>query len=336
MVYIDTGQGPASYVGVGGVARRIKNIYVGVNGVARKVTKGYVGMNKSVYSSMATDSNVARLWYSSAVTISYSGSYTDEIVTMGGSSYRLLTLTSSGTFTASSPVLADIWLCGGGGGGQYGGTSGSYAGNGGGGGRNVAGNGITIQSLTVTIGAGGAGGTSSTTAPVGNDSTISGNVTGTARGGNKTSSGSASIGEGGSGGGAGAGPSSSNGKAGSGTSKKPFGLDDYDATCAGGGGGAYNEGMGGSGGDGGSNGGNGGNSSINGTYIGGTGGSKGGGNGGNSSSSSNAACAGGNASYYGSGGGGGGFYYNFRTGVARVGDGGAGYQGVCFIRIPLE
>lgn len=34
-----------AYVGVSGVARKVKSQYVGVNGVARKVTKGYVGVN---------------------------------------------------------------------------------------------------------------------------------------------------------------------------------------------------------------------------------------------------------------------------------------------------
>lgn len=35
----------ALYVGVNGVARKVKAIYVGVNGVARKVKNGYVGVN---------------------------------------------------------------------------------------------------------------------------------------------------------------------------------------------------------------------------------------------------------------------------------------------------
>lgn len=48
------------YVGVNGVARKVKKIYVGVNNVARKVKKIYVGVN-----------GVARLTYSSG--LSYSG-----------------------------------------------------------------------------------------------------------------------------------------------------------------------------------------------------------------------------------------------------------------------
>jgi hypothetical protein len=34
----------AIYVGVGGVARKVKSIYIGVDGVARKVKKGYIGV----------------------------------------------------------------------------------------------------------------------------------------------------------------------------------------------------------------------------------------------------------------------------------------------------
>lgn len=45
-----------AYVGVGGVARKVKKIYVGVDGVARKVKKAYVGVN-----------GVARLVYSASV-----------------------------------------------------------------------------------------------------------------------------------------------------------------------------------------------------------------------------------------------------------------------------
>lgn len=35
----------AFYVGVGGVARKVKQPYIGVNSVARKVKKGYIGVN---------------------------------------------------------------------------------------------------------------------------------------------------------------------------------------------------------------------------------------------------------------------------------------------------
>ncbi len=33
------------YIGVGGIARKVKNEYVGVNGIARKTKAGYVGVN---------------------------------------------------------------------------------------------------------------------------------------------------------------------------------------------------------------------------------------------------------------------------------------------------
>lgn len=42
-----------TYIGVNGVARRVKKMYVGVNGVSKKVKKGYIGVN-----------GVAKLFYS--------------------------------------------------------------------------------------------------------------------------------------------------------------------------------------------------------------------------------------------------------------------------------
>ena len=42
-----------AYIGVNGVARKIKKGYIGVNGVARKIKKAYIGVN-----------GVARLFWS--------------------------------------------------------------------------------------------------------------------------------------------------------------------------------------------------------------------------------------------------------------------------------
>ena len=44
--------GKGAYIGVGGVAKKVKKMYVGVGGVAKKVKKAYVGVN-----------GVAKLWY---------------------------------------------------------------------------------------------------------------------------------------------------------------------------------------------------------------------------------------------------------------------------------
>ena len=46
------------YIGIGGTAKKVKNIYVGVGGVAKKVKKGYIGVN-----------GVAKLWYSALPTL---------------------------------------------------------------------------------------------------------------------------------------------------------------------------------------------------------------------------------------------------------------------------
>lgn len=95
-------------------------------------------------------------------TITYTGAMTDQIVLMSNVAYRLLTLTSSGTLTISNSRKADVWMCNGGNGGYakglYGGANPVLAGPGGGGGY-VTQNRITISgSIACTIGAGGAGG----------------------------------------------------------------------------------------------------------------------------------------------------------------------------------
>lgn len=94
--------------------------------------------------------------------ITYTGTMTDQIVLMSNVAYRLLTLTSSGTLTISNSRKADVWMCNRGNGGYakgtFGGANSIYSGPGGGGGY-VTQNRITISgSVACTIGAGGAGG----------------------------------------------------------------------------------------------------------------------------------------------------------------------------------
>ena len=284
------------YIGIGGKAKKVKNIYVGVGGVAKKVKKGYIGVN-----------GVAKLWYSSAVEITYTGNYTDELVTMGGAPYRLLTLTSSGTLTAAEAVTGDIWICGGGGNGTT--ATGRRSGHGGGGGYANSVSNKNISSLTITIGA--AGGATS----------VSGNVSLSADSVNSTY-----PNNGGTGGGGGF---YFNGSwppgTGDGNSKIPFGANDYFTYpyCDGGGAGGY--GTSSNGGVGGTNGSDGGNFTS-GSGLGGAGGGHYGGAGGSSSSP-----IGDDATGYGSGGGG-----TWNSNQAYYTDNFAkGYQGVCFIRIPL-
>ena len=81
-----------AYIGVGGVARKVKNIYVGVDGVARKVKKGYIGVN-----------GVARLFYSSGLdwieTTMPTSAYWESIAYGNG---RFVAVTSSGNVSAYS------------------------------------------------------------------------------------------------------------------------------------------------------------------------------------------------------------------------------------------
>jgi len=76
-IYEPTSSGGGAYIGVGGVAKKCKNIYVGVNGVARKVKKAYIGVD-----------GVAKLWWSDgATTITFfitSGGITNECTAENG------------------------------------------------------------------------------------------------------------------------------------------------------------------------------------------------------------------------------------------------------------
>lgn len=242
--------------------------------------------------------------------ITYTGNMTDEIVTMGdGKQYRLLTLTSSGTLTTEQPVVADIWLCGGG----ANGISASGSGSGAGGGGGFVGS-IYKTKIGTTV------------------SCVVGAATGSSSFGSIVSANGAKRSNGGSGGGArGYGFNSPPPGTGAGISTYPF----LDTTyfpdkphCAGGGGGSTYSGSSSQwrGGTGGSNGSDGGNyvnanagyGGVGGLYGGGSGGSQGGG--------------GRDGYHYGSGGGGGGC----NTLYDMYGSGGAGYQGVIYVRIPLD
>lgn len=271
----------------------------------------------------------AGLLASGELVITYTGAFTDELVTMDGSPFRLLTLITSGTLRASAAVTGDIWVCGGGGAG--GGATGAY--NGGGGGYAAASSNVSFQNLTVVIGAGGF--SPSVVAPVQAGTTsVSGDINLSAEGGysgGRTTT-YANAACGGTGGGGG-GPDSSYSSAGTGdgVAKKPFGSSyfAYPFCDGGGGGGAYATTVRRKGGAGGTNGGNGEATTPTSasTAPGGAGGGHYGGAGGAASSQSSE--NGSAATGYGSGSG------------ARGSGGGIkptppnGYQGVCFIRIPV-
>lgn len=274
------------------------------------------------------------------IEIVYSGTYVDELVSMQAGDYRLLTLTGSGMLTLSQAVTADIWICGGG---SAGGASRSSESNipGGGGGYFSSDSMESLQNVTITLGAGGTISNSISTRS-GGASTVSGDLSLSveatptngdgASGGGGTVNGSTSIGIGTPG-------------TGGGVSTIPF-FDSsiFTPLCnGGGGGGSYAYKSGSTGGTGGENGGNGEAGVANGTNAGGSGGA-GAGNGARGSVSSGSAgysglTPGGAATNYGCGGGAGGSgVYDDSDGTTldAQAQGGAGYQGVCFIRIPLN
>lgn len=294
---------------IAGVSFAIKEGKAMLNGAAKKITEGMTKVNGAVKKiALSAGIDVA------ALAITYSGAYTDQKdVVMSGKTYRLLTLTGSGTLTLPQEVTADVWMCAGGNGGASGGR-------GGGGGLFSAKNKVAIDgSVVCTIGSGGSA------AKVGNA---------TAFGASSISNGSIYY-QGASGGGGGG--------AGGGKTTVPFESSDYFSphSAGGGGGGSsvrYTNGntvhyLGGAGGSNGANG-------AASTSVSGwpstkaAGGNLGGGAGG--TYGGDRPTAGSNATYYGSGGGGGGSYENEKTESGSTGGGGAGYQGVIYVRIPYE
>ena len=235
--------------------------------------------------------------------ITYTGAYTDYgMVTMSdGARYRLLAFTASGTLSIEQPVNCEVCVVGGGANGANAGGAGAYLKN-----QSVS----AYNGGPVVVGA--RQGVSSIADVSVN--AVSGKNGGTGAGGRTAGTGD-------------------------GLSKYPFEDTGYSLWagkphCAGGGQGAYaiyigpKHTQGYRGGNGGTNGGNGypmGSSQVS-SPSGGAGGSYGGGVGGDGN--------GGNATYYGSGAGGGECYEN-KDGDYFFSNGGSGYQGIVYIRIPV-
>ena len=241
-----------------------------------------------------------------ALSITYTGAYTDYgMVTMSdGARYRLLAFTASGTLSIEQPVNCEVCVVGGG-------ANGTRT-TSGGGGDGGAGAYLKNQSVSAYNGGSvvvGAGQGVSSIADV-SVNAVSGTNGGTGAGGTTAGTGD-------------------------GISKYPFEDTGYSLWagkphCGGGGQGVGERGgKGYTGGNGGTNGGNG---YKQGNYVpnpsGGKGGSYGGGAGGS-------AGRGENATYYGSGAGGG-EWYRSSSDYETYSNGGSGYQGIVYMRIPED
>ena len=247
-----------------------------------------------------------------ALSITYTGAHTDYgMVTMSdGARYRLLAFTSSGTLSIEQPVNCEVCVVGGG-------ANGAKAYHDGG--EGGAGAYLKNQSVSAYNGGSVVVGARQGVSSIADVSVnkVSGKNGGTGAGGNTAGTGD-------------------------GISKYPFEDTGYSLWagkphCAGGGQGVYEyytgpkSTQGFKGGNGGTNGGNG-YSRPDGQFShpsGGVGGSYGGGAGG-----AGGAGKGGNATYYGSGAGGGEYYEN-KNGDITSSNGGSGYQGIVYIRIPV-
>ena len=251
-----------------------------------------------------------------ALSITYTGAHTDYgMVTMSdGARYRLLAFTASGTLSIEQPVNCEVCVVGGGANGTNAANSGPSAGPGGGG----AGAYLKNQSVSAYNGGSVVVGAAQGISSIGGVSVaaVAGTNGGTGAGGKTAGTGD-------------------------GLSKYPFEDTGYSLWagkphCGGGGQGVY-EYEAGYGRLVGYNGGNGGTNGSNGYPRGsnrvsnpssGVGGSYGGSAGGSSGN-------GGNATYYGSGAGGGIYYEDVDGAVWRY-NGGFGYQGIVYMRIPEE
>ena len=244
-----------------------------------------------------------------ALSITYTGAHTDYgMVTMSdGARYRLLAFTSSGTLSIEQPVNCEVCVVGGG-------ANGTKAASNLGG---AGGAGAYLKNQSVSAYGGGSV------------------VVGARQGVSSIAGVSVNAVSGKSGGtGAGGYPAGT----GDGISKYPFEDTDYSLWagkphCAGGGQGTEEYyGTGHKGGNGGTNGGNGYRKPATQMHDppGGVGGSYGGGTGGNATTAN-----GENATYYGSGAGGG-RYYEDPFDRATLYDGGSGYQGIVYMRIPED
>ena len=249
-----------------------------------------------------------------ALSINYTGAYTDYgMVTMSdGARYRLLAFTSSGTLSIERPVNCEVCVVGGGANGSK--ARKSEGGDGG------AGAYLKNQSVSAYNGGPVVVGARQGVSSIADVSVnaVSGKSGGTGAGGNTAGTGD-------------------------GISKYPFEDTGYSLWagkphCAGGGQGVYEwwvdrkNTAGYEGGNGGTNGSNGyprGSNQVS-KPSGGVGGSYGGGAGAN-----HTAANGGKATYYGSGAGGGGHYENV-DGYVTLGNGGSGYQGIVYMRIPED
>ena len=248
----------------------------------------------------------------SALSITYTGTHTDYgMVTMSdGARYRLLAFTSSGTLSIEQPVNCEVCVVGGG----ANGTKATQDEGGAGG----AGAYLKNQSVSAYNGGPVVVGAKQGVSSIADVSVnaVSGKNGGTGAGGKTAGTGD-------------------------GISKYPFEDTGYSLWagkphCAGGGQGAEEHGRNGfTGGDGGTNGGNGyprGSGGVS-RPRGGKGGTYGGGKG--SSYADGNQTKGDNATYYGSGAGGG-RYAETADGDAVFFNGGSGYQGIVYMRIPEE
>lgn len=132
-----------SLLTVDGIRRQVKKQFLTIDGTYRKIKKAFI-----------TRDGVYRPFYAAEPPSfgGYTGDYTVSTVMVDGAECDLYTLTSSGTLTLNDS--AEYWMCGGGGAGGSSGLGTGRGGSGGGGGGGYTKAGSLLSGIhTITIGA---------------------------------------------------------------------------------------------------------------------------------------------------------------------------------------
>ena len=92
----------AFYIGVGGVARKVKQPYIGVNSVARKVKKGYIGVNGVARQFFSGGTPISSLAVGSTLYLNENGSSIPYLVVHQGKPSSIYDDSCNGTYNYKS------------------------------------------------------------------------------------------------------------------------------------------------------------------------------------------------------------------------------------------
>ena len=98
------------YIGVGGVARKVKQPYIGVNSVARKVKKGYIGVNGVARQFFSGGTPISSLAVGSTLYLNENGSSIPYLVAHHGKPSSIYDDSCNGTWLLRTDIVQDyVW-----------------------------------------------------------------------------------------------------------------------------------------------------------------------------------------------------------------------------------